>query len=126
MHINIRKKGGIMRHRRHLPGQERIARSKVTKLLHDRPFVAGGLVKMARTCGKANCKCRKGDKHVSWYLATRHKGVRKMICIPRQSEKDVIEWVKTYKEITKQVDFISQQCLERFMISGNGGRDGDS
>jgi hypothetical protein len=115
-----------MRHRSHLPNQERLARSKAAKLLHDKPFVAGGLVKMSRTCGKAGCKCTRGEKHVSWYLATRHKRARKMICIPRQFEKDISEWVETYKEISKQIDIISQQCLERFMISGKGERDKDS
>lgn len=115
-----------MQHRRHLPDQERYARSKVTKLLHDKPFIVGGLVKMARTCGKANCKCARGEKHVSWYLATRHKGVRKMIFIPQPWEKDVFEWVNSYKEITKQIDIISQQCLERFTTSSKEERDRDS
>ncbi len=115
-----------MKHRSHLPEQERSARSKLTKLLHDKPFVAGSLVNMARTCGKAGCKCTKGYKHVSWYLAVRHKGARKMICIPRQWEKDVIDWVNTYKEITNQIDTISQHCLERLTISGKKGRQKDS
>ncbi|HVP41133.1 MAG TPA: DUF6788 family protein, partial [Candidatus Krumholzibacteriaceae bacterium] len=115
-----------MKHRSHLPLQEREARSKLIKLLRDKPFIGGGLVRMARTCGKAGCKCAKGDKHVSWYLATRHKGARKMICIPRQWEQDVIEWVNTYKEITKQVDLVSQQCLERFTTSAKEGRQRDS
>ena len=115
-----------MKHRGYLPEQERIARSKLMKLLHDQPFLAGGLVKMARTCGKANCKCARGDKHVSWYLSTRHKNSRKMINIPRQWEKELFEWVKTYKEIMKQTDSISQQCLERFMISSKEGGDKDS
>jgi hypothetical protein len=111
-----------MRHCGYLPDQERIARSKAAKLLHDKPFVVGSLVKMARTCGKAGCKCTRGDKHVSWYLAVRQKGVRKMICIPRQAEKDVFEWVNTYKEISEQIDIVSQQCLERAAIYGKKGR----
>jgi hypothetical protein len=115
-----------MLHRRHLPTQERTARSKAVKFLHDKPFIAGGLVKMARTCGKANCKCTRGEKHVSWYLATRHKGVRKMIFIPQLWEKDIFEWVNTYKEITRQIDIISQQCLDRFTTSNKEERDGDS
>jgi hypothetical protein len=115
-----------MKHRHHLPEQERLARSKVTKLIHDMPFVMGGLVKMARTCGNPRCKCAKGEKHVSWYLSTRYKGARKMISIPRQSEKDVTEWVNTYKEITKQIDIISQQCLERFIKSTKAERAEDS
>lgn len=115
-----------MRHRRYLPDQERTARSKAAKLLHDKPFIAGSLVKMARICGKAGCKCTRGDKHMSWYLAVRQKGVRKMICIPRQSEKDVFEWVNTYKEISRQIDIISQQCLDRATISGKRERQRDS
>lgn len=115
-----------MKHRGHLPQQERIARSRVTKLLHDQPFIAGGLVKMARTCGKPNCKCTRGQKHVSWYLSTRHGQARKMISIPRQWEKDVFAWVKTYKEIMQQMDIIAQHCLERFVLSGKAGGEKDS
>lgn len=103
-----------MKHRLHLPQRERLARSKVTKLVHDKPFIAGNLVKMARTCGKANCKCMKGgDKHVSLYLAIRRNGIRKMIFIPRQWENEVVNWVNTYKEITKQIAIISQTGIER-------------
>lgn len=115
-----------MKPRNHLPETERLARSKATKLIHDNPFIAGGLVEMARTCGNPRCKCAKGDKHVSWYLATRYKGARKMISIPRQLEKDITEWVNTYKELTRQIDIISQQCLERFVKSAKAQRGKDS
>jgi hypothetical protein len=115
-----------MKHRSHLPQQEREARSRLIKVLRDKPFIAGGLVRMARTCGKAGCKCTKGDKHVSWYLATRHKGSRKMICIPRQREQEVIDQVNIYKEIIKLVDLVSQQCLGRFTTSIKEGRQKDS
>jgi Family of unknown function (DUF6788) len=102
-----------MKHRLHLPQKERFARSKMAKLAHDMPFVIGSLVKMARTCGKATCKCRQGKKHLSWYLALRHRGRRKMICIPKQHEKEVFTWVENYKEIMKQMDIISQEYAER-------------
>ncbi len=49
-----------------------------------------------------------------------------MISIPRQWEKDVFAWVKAYKEILKQIDIISQHCLERFMTSNKAGGDKDS
>ena len=45
---------------------------------------------------------------------------------PRHWETDVFEWVKTYKEIMKQTDIISQHCLERFMISSKEGGAKDS
>jgi len=116
-----------MKHRSHLPEQERAARSKLSQLLRDKPFVAGSLVKMARTCGKPNCKCAKGDKHVSWYLAIRHKSTRKMICIPRARQQEVMEWVNTYREVTSLIAAVSQQCLERLDIpGGKKERRGDS
>jgi hypothetical protein len=102
-----------MKHRLHLPQKERFARSKANKLIHDKSFIAGSLVKMARTCGKANCKCTKGDKHVSLYLVIRRDGRRKMIFIPRQWEAEVIDWVNTYKEIAKQIAIVSEACAER-------------
>jgi hypothetical protein len=49
-----------------------------------------------------------------------------MIFIPQQWEKDIFEWVNTYKEITRQIDIISQQCLDRFTTSNKEERDGDS
>jgi hypothetical protein len=49
-----------------------------------------------------------------------------MISIPRQWEKDVFAWVKTYKEIMQQMDIIAQHCLERFVLSGKAGGEKDS
>lgn|SRR5208283_5656510 len=112
-----------MRHRSHLTEQERMARSKITKLLYDSPFIAGALVKMARTCGKPNCKCTRGEKHESWCLAVRYQGKRKMLHIPHELESAVFEWVHTYKGITSQMDIISQQCLERFILSSKRDKD---
>ena len=111
-----------MKHRSHFSARERSARSLATKLIHDKAFVVGSLVEMKRTCGKTNCKCTKGDKHTSWYLSIRHQGKRKMICIPRQIEKDVFDWIRTYKEITKHMDTISQASLERMALSVDKGR----
>ncbi len=102
-----------MHHRSHLSAAERAARSKAAKLLHDRPFIAAGLIKVARVCGKPNCKCTRGEKHESWYLWD--KRGRKKIIIPRHLEEEIKEWVTTYKEIMEQLDVISEQYVERFL-----------
>ncbi len=109
-----------MKHRNSLSGKERSARSKAAKLIHDSPFVVGSLVEMANTCGKPNCKCTRGDKHKSWCLAVRYQGKRKMIHIPREWEDAVFEWVKTYQELWKQMETISQASLERITLSKKG------
>jgi len=57
-----------MRPRSHLPDPERRARSRLTQILHDQPFLCGSLVTMRRTCGKPGCKCTRGDLHPGLYL----------------------------------------------------------
>lgn len=102
-----------MKHRNFMPQNERNARSKVVKLLHDTPFIMGAVVTSERTCGKSRCKCMRGQKHLASYLSVRYKDRRKMICIPKQLEKEVFSWVKNYKEIVKQMDVISHVYVER-------------
>ncbi len=109
-----------MKHRNSLSEKERSARSKAAKLIHDSPFVVGSLVEMANTCGKPNCKCTRGDKHKSWCLAVRYQGKRKMIHIPREWKDAVFEWVKTYQELWKQMETISQTGVERITLFKKG------
>jgi len=105
-----------MKHRNSLSPQERSARSKATKLIHNSPFVIGSLVEMANTCGKPNCKCARGDRHKSWCLAVRDQGKRRMFHIPHQLENEVFQWVDTYRDIWKQMETISQAHVERIAL----------
>lgn len=109
-----------MRHRSHLPSQERAARSKLTQLLHDHPLIRGSLVTMARTCGHAGCKCYRGEKHLSTYLSVRLEGDRKMIYVPRELEDNVRAWVETHRETERLLDHVSQACLTRFLERKKG------
>jgi len=36
--------------------------------LREKDMIKGKLYQSARVCGNPNCKCAKGEKHVSWYL----------------------------------------------------------
>ena len=49
-----------MKHR-NKPQQERYARSRLAKLVHDYPFIKGSVVVMKNTCGKPGCKCARGQ-----------------------------------------------------------------
>jgi len=109
-----------------MSGRERTVRSKVTKLIHDYPFIEGGLVKMTRVCGKKGCKCTKGEKHVSWYLATKYENKKKMIYIPADMEKEVRAWGKTYKEIRRLMKDISSNYLKILMESKKHKSGGDA
>jgi len=110
-----------MKHRGHMASKERSARSRLAKLLHQYPFIKGILVTSGRTCGKPQCKCTRGEKHLSTYLSVRHEGTRKMICVPKQYEEQIRCSVKIYREAMQLMDIVSDSCLERLIRSKKTG-----
>lgn len=46
-------------------------------------MVVGSLYQMRRCCGNPNCKCARGEKHVSWYLSRGVQGRTKLVYIGR-------------------------------------------
>jgi len=70
--------------------------------------IKGSLVELKRTCGKPNCRCQKGEKHISLYLSQSKKGKTKMTYIPRKSEKKVREYVKRHKKYIEVLDELSE------------------
>ena len=103
-----------MRRRTHLPDPERRARSRLTQIVHEHPFLCGSLVSMQRTCGKAGCKCARGELHPGLYLALRVGGKRKMIHVPQAMEQTVRQWVANYQEAWRLMEQISEVCMKRF------------
>lgn len=104
-----------MRHRSHLSRQERRVRSQLAKPLHKEAFLRGSLVTMARRCGKKECKCNRGEGHVSLYLATKLEKKRKMIYIPPKWEDIIRSWVDACQKVDHLMDQVSEACLIRFL-----------
>jgi hypothetical protein len=104
-----------MRHRGQFTSSERAARSRLTKLLHQEPFLCGSLVSLQRVCGKKGCKCNQGQLHPGLCLALRVGEKRKMIYVPQALEATARRWVSTYQEAWQLMEKISQACLERFL-----------
>ena len=104
-----------MRHRGHLSKSERAARSRLGKIITGQRFLCGSLVHMTRVCGKAGCKCTRGQKHPALCLAMRVDDKRKMIHVPASWEKTITTWVENYQKIKTLMDEISQECLQRFL-----------
>lgn len=103
-----------MRHRGFLPSKERQVRSRLAKILHDKPLLIGSLVSMPRVCGKAGCKCAQGELHPGLYLSLRVGGKRKMIHVPSTLETQVRQWVGTYQEVWRLMEKVSEACYKRF------------
>lgn len=104
-----------MRHRGQYSGSERVARSRLAKLVHNEPLLCGSLVSLHRVCGKEGCKCTQGELHPGLCLALRVGDKRKMIYIPQALEATVRRWVSSYQEAWQLMEKISQSCLERFL-----------
>ena len=105
-----------MRPRSHLPDPERRARSRLAQILHEQPFLCGSLVTMQRTCGKAGCKCTRGELHPGLYVALRVGEKRKMIHVPKAMEQTVRQWVTNYQEAWRLMEKISSFCLKRLVL----------
>ena len=102
--------------RSQLPVQDRTARSKLLKILAGAsPLAHASLVSMARKCGKKNCKCEKGEKHVSLYLSTRVGKARKMIYVPPRLEAQARALVENFRAVEEFIETISQASLKRFL-----------
>lgn len=108
-----------MRPRNTLSAEERDARSKLTQLVHERPFIVGGLVQMARRCGQPRCQCArsKAKRHVSLYLSLKHRGKRRMIYVPSQWEGYARACLETYHGMWDLIERISECSLEAIQRS---------
>lgn len=53
----------------------------LNRVLRPGKMVRGSLYQMGRCCGNPNCKCTRGEKHISWYLSQRIEGKTRLTYI---------------------------------------------
>jgi hypothetical protein len=87
--------------------RERNQRSRLAQLVHEAGLLRGTLAVRERTCGKANCKCAQGEKHVSLYLVASYEGRVRQLFIPKDWEPQVRRWVEQYQEARKLLEEVS-------------------
>jgi len=96
---------------------ERKGDSLIKKLSSIGPFVDGSMVVVKRRCGNKNCKCYlKGEKHESYYLHYKVRGVTKAVYIPVDLEEEVREWNNNYrklKEIVAEISKTNKEIIRR-------------
>lgn len=102
-----------MKPRAAMPSSERQVRSRLAQLAHAGEFLRGSLTLMRHTCGKGGCRCARGEKHESWYLAYSEGGRKRMLFIPREALPHVREWVARYREGKRCLEALSQGGLGR-------------
>jgi hypothetical protein len=110
-----------MKPRSSVPAAERRVRSRLAQLAHEGEVLRGTLTLMRHTCGKRGCRCARGEKHESWYLAYSEEGKKRMVSIPRDALAGVREWVARYREAKGCLETLSEAALARLRES-KGGR----
>lgn len=61
----------------------------------------------ARICGKPNCKCQKGEKHVDLFLVMSKGGKVEQLYIPREKEETVRQ------QVTESLNLVGLTCWLR-------------
>ena len=69
----------------------------ISRVLRPGRMVKGSLYRLGRSCGNPNCKCARGEKHLSWYLSLKVDGKTNLTYIGRVVPADIDERVKRYR-----------------------------
>ncbi len=87
-------------------------RQRILKAIELNPrIIKGSPVSLARECGRPNCRCLKGKKHVSLYVSQSYKARTKMTYIPHRYEKTVKECADSYRRLLKAIGELSEVNL---------------
>lgn len=78
------------------------------------PVLRASLIERFTRCGKAGCKCMRGEKHgPAYYLAVSYaKGRTRQIYVPKDLRPLAQEWVANYQRALAVLEEISSIDLE--------------
>jgi hypothetical protein len=91
-----------------LSATERNFRSRITQLSSGHWFLRGTLSERSGTCGKAHCRCARGERHQSLYLVQSQAGKPRQICVPKAWQPRVRQAVKDYRLLQKLIEEVSE------------------
>ena len=98
-----------------MPAAERSRRSRLAQLIHQRRFLRGTLSVRSRRCGKPNCRCTRGEPHVSLYLVQSHGGKPRQLFVPKSWEDRIRAAVADYQQMQHLVEELSEMEWQRLM-----------
>lgn len=86
---------------------ERQLRSTINKLLSRQGVIHGTLITRRKLCGKANCRCTRGQLHESLFLVVTEAGKGRQRYVPRSMEGLVRQWIDQYDQARRLMDELS-------------------
>jgi hypothetical protein len=73
-------------------------------LVGEAEFVHATLSRRQVVCGKASCKCARGEKHEALYLVARRAGRSEQLFVPKSLAGQAERWVKQYHHALTQLE----------------------
>jgi hypothetical protein len=90
------------------PVIEQSRRSRLVQLSHSSRLMRGTLAVRGRSCGKAGCRCVRGELHVSLYLVQSRKGKPRQVFVPKEWEDRARRAVTDYQELQRLLEEVSE------------------
>jgi hypothetical protein len=76
------------------------------------PMVSGSLVEQYVTCGKAGCRCARGQKHGPlYYLYWKEQGKSRSLYVPRDKVAELRRQIQNYRRFQKKLTALLRQQL---------------
>lgn len=89
------------RMRQSLPRLLTQMRRLIEPYFSDQPVIKGTVYELRRRCGKAGCKCARGELHARMVVSASEKGKTRLGVIPRLFFGEVQEKVRRYQELRR-------------------------
>lgn len=102
----------MIKHRSQFSPKQRAARSHLAKIVHDQNYLRAAPVTMSRVCGNPNCRCARGEKHVSLYLSRSAGGTIQKLFVPKAYEAQVRQWIENYRRIRELLEQVSDDLWQ--------------
>lgn len=98
-----------------LSASERSRRSRLTQIVSTQRFLRGTLAPRLRRCGKPNCRCARGELHLSLYLVQSQGGKPRQVFVPKTWEERIRQSVQGYQEIQHLLEELSEVEWQRLL-----------
>ena len=92
--------------------------AKIKQLRKIGPVLQGSISTVKTTCGKPNCRCGRGEKHISNILKKKVNGKTKTLYIPNDMVNEAKKWVqenKKLRELQKEISACNEQILKKYV-----------
>jgi hypothetical protein len=102
-----------MSHLKLLRGRARSLRSRMRKI---GSMMQGSVVYRQMTCGKPNCRCRRGFPHTYLCVTYKDKGKTKTIYVDKAREGEALILARNYKqhkELLRELTRVNLEILKR-------------